>query len=774
MPGVHRRARRRALVRASLTTTSRRLASRPRLEELERRLAPATVLPALTLSGTVSSDLNSNGSIDTGEPGLAGRLVFLDLNANGLVDSGEPSAATDATGLYSFADLTPGTYTIRLDPHSPGLIVTAPADGARVVTLTDSDGTGQDFAVFAFNPAMPVPANPDIHQDTGTDQDLAFVRALYRAVLGRTATGVHPEGTGSRYAGKPEAQYWTDRLQEGMTREQVAAGFFNSPEYRQQQVTSYYRTFLHRDANLDPLAQYWVGALGSGQGEAAVVTSIVTSTEYTGMHTDAAAFTRDLYFEVLGRTPSNDEADKGSARMAAGMSRSDLALEMLHSQEASAQAVTSFYAAWLNRATDAATQVWTDRLSGGAATLAQVAASVMGSREFYRLATGVEIRVDLSGPVSFPIGWTTTSVATGDFNSDGKLDLAVGNYGLNTKGPHVGLSVLLNTTAAGATTPSFAPPQDFNAGGSYFNTGALGHVVVSDFNSDGKPDVAIPHMNGVDVLLNTTAAGADTVSFAPGLTFSLGEPNFSRGASSVAVGDFNGDGKPDLVAAAKGAVLVNTTTAGASTPSFAPEQHVQTGTENLRSVFVGDFNGDGLSDLVVPDLPGLSVFLSTLAGGTLAFAPGQVFDTGHSSASLAVGDFNGDGKPDIAFPLSSTEDTVSILLNTTAKGAGTVSFASRQDFAAETPCSSVTTGDFDGDGRLDLVLGREDDRGLSVFVNDTTVGAIAAVFTPSLTLQASRESDTSPVTGDFTGDGLIDLAELGYPPFSVSVYVNRT
>jgi len=87
-------------------------------------------------------------------------------------------------------------------------------------------------------------------------------------------------------------------------------------------------------------------------------------------------------------------------------------------------------------------------------------------------------------------------MAVGDFNGDGKPDLAVTNY-LNAN-----VSVLLNTTAQGSTTASFATQKTFATGG------RPGTLAVADVNGDGKPDLAVPNFydNNVGVLLNTTPA----------------------------------------------------------------------------------------------------------------------------------------------------------------------------------------------------------------------------------------------------------------------------
>jgi hypothetical protein len=193
-------------------------------------------------------------------------------------------------------------------------------------------------------------------------------------------------------------------------------------------------------------------------------------------------------------------------------------------------------------------------------------------------------------------------------------------------------------------------------------------VAVGDFNQDGKPDLAVDNKynNTVSVLLNTTPTGATTLSFAPQQTFATGP-----GSGPVAVADFNGDGKPDL-AVGEGfnvSVLLNTTPAGATAPSFAPQQSFPV-VGGSQSLSVGDFNGDGKPDLAFPsnDTP-VSVLPNTTPTGAtaLSFAPQQTFASGSAIRSVVVGDFNGDGKPDLAFVHSVYDGTVSVLLNTTSQ-----------------------------------------------------------------------------------------------------------
>src|SRR3954454_6166995 len=138
------------------------------------------------------------------------------------------------------------------------------------------------------------------------------------------------------------------------------------------------------------------------------------------------------------------------------------------------------------------------------------------------------LSVDFFPAAFYGVGFSPYSVAAGDFNGDGKLDLVAANTGANS------VSVLLNngnSTFAGAVN---------------YGVGALPtSVAAGDFNGDGKLDLVTANSgssNRASVLLNNgngTFAGA--VSYAVG-----------TGPYSVAVGDFNGDGKPDLVAANSG------------------------------------------------------------------------------------------------------------------------------------------------------------------------------------------------------------------------------
>jgi hypothetical protein len=353
------------------------------------------------------------------------------------------------------------------------------------------------------------------------------------------------------------------------------------------------------------------------------------------------------------------------------------------------------------------------------------------------------------------------SVTAADVNGDGMPDLIVANYNANT------VSVLLNTTAPGAATPSFAAQQTF-ATGTNPNS-----VTAADVNGDGKPDLIVGNSgaNTVSVLLNTTAPGATSPSFAAQQTFITGVGPFS-----VTAADVNGDGKPDLIIANVNAntvsVLLNTTAPGAATPSFAAQQAFATGTYP-NSVTAADVNGDGKPDLIVSNqnTSTVSVLLNTTAPGaaTPSFAAQQTAATS-GPAAVTIADVNGDGMPDLIVANYSA-DTVSVLLNTTAPGAATLSFATQQTFATGAGPYSVTTADVNGDGKPDLIVANWYANTVSVLLNTTVPGAT----TPSFAAQQTFITESSPdsvVAADVNGDGMPDLIVANYNANTVSVLLS--
>jgi hypothetical protein len=375
---------------------------------------------------------------------------------------------------------------------------------------------------------------------------------------------------------------------------------------------------------------------------------------------------------------------------------------------------------------------------------------------------------------TFTPAFTQTTFATGrpsavamaDINGDGKPDLIVANIVDNT------VSIFLNTTPPGAATPSFATQQTFATGPNPF------WVAVADVNGDGKLDLLFADRgNGtVSVLLNTTTPGAATASFATVQTFAVGAASNSA-PQSVTVADINGDGRPDLVVCNHNddtvSVLLNTTTTGATTASFATQQIFAT-VDIPYTATVGDVNGDGKPDLIVADenIKTVEVLLNTTPTGasTASFATAQTFVTGNGPTVAALADVNGDGKPDLVVT-NIRDNTVSVLRNTTTPGATTVSFATQQTFGTGAGPRSVAVGDVTGDGKPDIIVANNSDSTVSVLRNTTTPGATTASFATQQAF-ATGASPFGMALGDVNGDGRPDILTANNGDNTVSVLLN--
>jgi hypothetical protein len=343
-------------------------------------------------------------------------------------------------------------------------------------------------------------------------------------------------------------------------------------------------------------------------------------------------------------------------------------------------------------------------------------------------------------PHSFAIGSGALIVSTADFNGDGTLDLAV------TSAVTLDVNVYL-----GNGDGTFQDP------GKSFPGGAQS-ITVGDFNGDGTLDLAIPSPgpDNVNILLGN---GDGTFQTAP---------RYAAGSKPDAIvsGDFNGDGIVDLAVANYASSNVSILL-GNGDGTFQSPRNFSTPLQP-NSLAVGDLTGNGILDLVVTsyspsDPMGKVSVLFGIGDGT--FQPPYSFVAGVAPDAVAVGDFTGDGILDLAVAntgVGGQTSTVSIFL-----GNGDGTFQQPKNFDAGLWPDALALGDFNGDGKLDLVVARHDSADVLVCLGngDGTFHASGAYHTGTYPWAIS--------IADFTGNGILDLAVANLLDGNVSVLLGK-
>jgi hypothetical protein len=323
------------------------------------------------------------------------------------------------------------------------------------------------------------------------------------------------------------------------------------------------------------------------------------------------------------------------------------------------------------------------------------------------------------------VNGSPNSATVGDFNNDGKIDLAIPNGSANT------VSVLL-----GNGDGTFQPQVSYNAGSS----GNAYAVAVGDFNADGNPDLVVTNVGNGSATISVLLGNGDGTFQLP-VTYAVG--NYP---SVVVVGDFNGDGEADIAVADRDDNTISLLL-GNGDGTFQAQTTYATGNSPV-ALAAADLNGDGRLDLVAAN-EGDNTLSVLLGNGDGTFQAQATYAAGNSPVALAAADLNGDGNVDLV-TANASDNTLSVLLG---NGDGTLQAPTA--YAIGNSPAALVTADLNGDGKIDLVATNGGDNTLSVLL-----GKGDATFQTAITFPVGA-GPGGLAAGDFNGDGLADVASVG-------------
>lgn len=372
--------------------------------------------------------------------------------------------------------------------------------------------------------------------------------------------------------------------------------------------------------------------------------------------------------------------------------------------------------------------------------------------------------VEFAPPKTYPVGTTPSAVVGGDFNGDGKRDIAVANFGSNN------VSILL-----GNGDGTFQPAVNFDAGLS------PNSIAVGDFNGDGKLDLAMFQAG------NTSNATAGAISILLGNgngTFQAPKNTALTEFSSVmAVADFNLDQKSDLAVSSVDsstgtAVVTLSVFLGKGDGTFQPAKQTPVPNPSGGALASADFNRDSKPDLAVVTSAGILILLGNGDGTFLQRATVAVAD-GFKPDSIQTADLNLDGSLDLVVGSFGPRTSACLPIFCTWPqhlsgffGNGDGSFQGEHIFVTSTSrgIGGVAVGDFNGDGKGDLAY-----RIPSFFPLlgslEIVLGKGNGSFSSPVVMSVLG---FGPVADNLNADKLSDLVAVGAPKNDVAVLLNTS
>jgi uncharacterized protein YjdB len=291
-------------------------------------------------------------------------------------------------------------------------------------------------------------------------------------------------------------------------------------------------------------------------------------------------------------------------------------------------------------------------------------------------------------------------------------------------------------------------------------------MAVGDIDGDGKADLIAANnaSNTISVFRNTESGG--NVSFATKVDFAT-----DSFPTRVSVGDLDGDGKPEVVVtnllSHTVSVFLNTSTTGSITFDTKIDYVTET---SPWGVTIADMDLDGKPEICVANSnsANVSVYRNTSSIGSISFDARVNFGTALLPIGIVSADADGDGLSDLIVGNGSSA-SVSVLRNTSSFGS--ISFDAKADFSVGILPYDVTAGDVDGDGNPDIVTANNSGNSISVLRNTGSTGSISF----ATKVDYSTTSGAAGITmGDIDGDGKVDIAVTNPYASSVSVFRNSS
>jgi len=362
-----------------------------------------------------------------------------------------------------------------------------------------------------------------------------------------------------------------------------------------------------------------------------------------------------------------------------------------------------------------------------------------------------------SGHTTFTTASNPIYMAEGDLDNDGKTDVVTSNLGGNN------ISIFRNTSTKGSIgSSSFATKSDISC------SNQADAINIDDIDGDGKLDliVGIKNSNLISIFRNTSSVGS--ISFSSATSYSTGtEPYF------IAVNDFDGDGKQDIVTSNRSSNNISIFQNASSSGTISLNTAFTLSAAGLpHGIVAEDIDMDGKPDISVTNYNSKNIHIlrNIHSSGSLSsssFASSVTVSTGTANPmGLAVKDIDMDGKNDLVCTYQSSGQ-LAIFRSTSSSGS--ISFASASTFTSGTTARSAYVNDMNGDGKPDIVCANIGSNNMAVFQNNSSSGSIS--LSSAYTFSTNSQPHMA-LAIDVDGDTKPEIVSCNYGANTVSVYRN--